>query len=127
MQFSINKAGIWYHGSNRLFDVLESGSTITQWCELAEAFSHKPPALCYDDNGVIYHNGRDKGYLYIIEEPIILDIDIYQHPRTTMDNNLEYLTRRILKVKLIKEINVISEEEWKAMNLVLEKMILRNN
>ena len=43
--------GIWYHGSNMQFDVLRKGSTITQWKELAEAFSHQPSVLGYDDNG----------------------------------------------------------------------------
>jgi hypothetical protein len=54
MNIDINKNGIWYHGSNKLFEYLEEGSTITQWRELAEAFSHKPSKLCYDDNGDIY-------------------------------------------------------------------------
>ena len=40
MQFAIRPQGIWYHGSNKAFEILEEGSTITQWKELAEAFSH---------------------------------------------------------------------------------------
>lgn len=42
MQIEIKPEGIWYHGSNRIFDILYKGSTITQWKELAEAFSHQP-------------------------------------------------------------------------------------
>ena len=34
--------GIWYHGSNKFFKELREKSTITQWKELAEAFSHQP-------------------------------------------------------------------------------------
>ena len=50
--------------------------------ELAEAFSHKPVILAIDDNNSIVHNGKEYGYLYILNEPIDIDIDIYAHPRT---------------------------------------------
>lgn len=103
MKITINQNGTWYHGSNQKFDLLQEGSTITPWRELAEAFSHKPSMLEYDDNGVIIHNGVEKGYLYLIDEPIQIGIDIYQHPRTTMDENAEFLTKRPLKVKLVCE------------------------
>ena len=104
MKIEIEENGIWYHGSNKIFSELKEGSTITQWKELAQAFSHKPTTLGYGDNGVIIHNGVEKGYLYIIDEPIILGKDVYQHPRTTMDKNAEFLTKRALKVKLISEL-----------------------
>lgn len=93
-----------YHGSNMMFSELKEGSTVTQWKELAEAFSHKPTRLSYDDNGVISHNGKEKGYLYILDEPITVGIDVFQHPRTVMDQNAEFLTKRPLKVKLICEL-----------------------
>lgn len=101
MIIEIKPDGIWYHGSNVLFTALRAGSTITQWRELAEAFSHQPSCLSYDDNGVISHNGMEKGYLYVIDEPIDIQNDILQHPRTTMDENAEFLTKRPLKVKMI--------------------------
>lgn len=104
MKIEIQPDGIWYHGSNKIFTELRANSTITQWRELAEAFSHQPSALGYDDNGAISHNGVEKGYLYAIDEPIIVGEDIYQHPRTTMDANAEFLTRRPLKVRLIGEV-----------------------
>ena len=56
MELKIDPNGIWYHGSNMVFSEMKKGSTITQWKELAEAFSHKPSLLSYDDNGTIYHN-----------------------------------------------------------------------
>ena len=96
--------GVWYHGSNVLFAELRAGSTITQWRELAEAFSHQPSRLSYDDDGVISHNGKEKGYLYIIDEPVIVGTDIVQHPRTVMDPNAEFLTLRPLKVRMICEL-----------------------
>ena len=104
MNIEINPKGTWYHGSNMKFDILLAGSTITQWKELAEAFSHQPTGLGYDDDGVIQHNGTEKGYLYVIDESIEVDVDIYQHPRTTMDKNAEFLTKRKLRVKLVAEL-----------------------
>lgn len=100
----IKPNGIWYHGSNMIFSELKEGSTITQWKELAEAFSHQPTQLSYDDNDKIEHNGLQKGYLYIIDESIEVGVDICQHPRTAMDKNVEFLTNRPLKVKLIAEL-----------------------
>ena len=47
---------------------------------------------------------EEKGYLYVINEPVIVGKDIYQHPRTTMDENAEFLTSRTLKVKVICEL-----------------------
>ena len=104
MKITINPDGTWYHGSNVLFSELREGSTITQWRELAEAFSHQPAMLGYDDNGVISHNGVEKGYLYIINEDVEIGKDVYQHPRTTMDQNAEFLTKKPLAVKLIQEL-----------------------
>ena len=104
MKIVIQPNGLWYHGSNKVFAELKTNSTITQWRELAEAFSHQPSGLGYDDNGVISHNGTEKGFLYIIDEPIVVGEDICQHPRTTMDENAEFLTKRPLKVKLISEL-----------------------
>ena len=104
MELKIDPNGIWYHGSNKVFSELREGSTITQWKELAEAFSHQPSRLSYDDDGVIYHNGTEKGYLYVIDEPITVGIDVYQHPRTVMDENAEFLTKRPIKVRMICEL-----------------------
>lgn len=102
MDILIDEKSVWYHGSNRKFKVLRKGSTVTQWKQLAEAFSHKPQILEYDENGIITHNGKKKGYLYVIDEPIIIGVDIYQHPNTVMDKNAEFVTARRLKVKMIE-------------------------
>ena len=104
MQFTINPDGIWYHGSNLCLSELKQESTITQWRALAEAFSHKPTMLGYDDDGVISHDGVQKGYLYVIDENIEIGKDVYPHPRTTMDENVEFLTKRPLKVRLVQEL-----------------------
>lgn len=104
MEITIKSEGPWYHGSNLILSELRAESTVTQWRELAEAFSHKPCRLSYDDNGVISHDGKEKGYLYVIDEPITVDVDVYQHPRTVMDENAEFLTKRPLKLKMICEL-----------------------
>ncbi len=104
MRITIEPNGSWYHGSDRVFTVLRENSTVTQWRELAETFSHRPTGLSYDDQGVIHHNGTRKGYLYVVDEPAAIGIDIYQHPRTSMDENAEFLTKRPLKVKMICEL-----------------------
>lgn len=104
MKIEVDPAGLWYHGSDKVFTELREGSTVTQWKSLSEAFSHKPSILGYDDDGKIFHNGTEHGYLYIIDEPVVIDRDLYQHPRTTMDPNVEFLTKRPLKVKLIAEL-----------------------
>lgn len=104
MEIKIDPNGVWYHGSNVVFSELREGSTITQWRELAEAFSHQPTMLCCDDDGTITHNGTQKGYLYVIDEAIEIGRDIYPHPRTTMDENAEFLTKRPLAVRLVGEV-----------------------
>jgi len=106
MIIEIKEDGTWFHGTNLKLEVLRAGSTITQWRELAEAFSHQPSGLGYDDEGNIEHNGTEYGYLYVIDEPIKIDVDVYQHPRTSMDENAEVLTKRDLKVRLIKDLPI---------------------
>lgn len=104
MKFQLTEDGVWYHGSSERFTLLRAGSTITQWRALAEAFSHKPQALSYEDDGSIRQNGTLPGYLYVIDEPISPGMDIAPHPRTTMDANVEFLTKRPLRVRCIAEV-----------------------
>lgn len=60
MKIEVKANGIWYHGAKVLFSEPRTNSTITQWKELAETFSHQPSALGYNDDGVISHNGVKK-------------------------------------------------------------------
>lgn len=92
---------IWYHGSPYEIDTLLTGSTVTPWRALAEAFSHKPPLLAIDDDMTITHNGLAFGYLYRIAEPVVPGRDVIPHPRSSMGENLEYLTTRPLRLSLI--------------------------
>ena len=40
----------------------------------------------------------------MLDEPIAVGVDVFQHPGTVMDKNAEFLTKRPLKVKLICEL-----------------------
>lgn len=93
----------WYHGSNRRFTVLRAGSTVTPNRALAESFSHKPSLLSCEKDGTILHNGRRRGFLYIVE-PFHAETDFIPHPRTTLPPGAEYLTTRPLRVRLIAEL-----------------------
>lgn len=104
MHFTVDPDGTWYHGSDRIFDPLAAGSTITQWRELACAFSHKPKYLFYTRKGKIYHSGRKRGFLYVVDEPVAIGRDIHPHPRTTMDQDVEYVTDCPLRVRMIQKI-----------------------
>lgn len=104
VRLEMDPTGSWYHGSNARFDTLRESSTITQWRELAEAFSHKPTLLSIGDDGSIRHNGVEKGLLYVIDEPVEIGTDVYAHPRTTMEENAEWLTSRPLRVRMIREV-----------------------
>lgn len=97
-------ARVWYHGSDQKFSLLREGSTVTPDRELAEAFSHKPPLLSCEEGGVILHNGRKRGYLYIVDELVDEERDLYPHPRTTLAPGAEFLTQRPLRVRLIAEL-----------------------
>jgi len=103
MEYPIDMSSPWYHGSPLELGILCEGSTITQWKELAEAFAKKPKLLSYSKvNGRIFHTGTKQGILYVIDEPVIMDVDIYQHPRTTMDKGAEFITKRPLKLKRLR-------------------------
>ncbi|MCL1951373.1 MAG: hypothetical protein FWF60_00955 [Oscillospiraceae bacterium] len=103
MQFPVNPNNPWYHGSPmEEMDVLRTGSAVTQWKELAEAFATKPARLEYGEIfGPISHNGREAGHLYQIDEPITIGADIFQYPRSTMDQGVEFHTKRPLKLRRI--------------------------
>lgn len=121
MEITIRPDGVWYHGSPARFEELRANSTVTQWRELAEAFSHKPARLGYDDDGVIFHDGNEVGYLYVVDEAVRIGEDIYRHPRTTMDYNAEFLTKRPLKVKRIAQIPVDAAAAEKLLEFMKKK------
>ena len=110
MDLDIDYSRPWYHGSPAKLEVLRTGSTITQWKDLARVFSHKPPIVSISDEGLIQHSGTMPGYLYEIDEPVT-EADVIPHPRTTMGPGDEWLIQRELRVRLIGTTEV-REEEW---------------
>ncbi|NLO47266.1 MAG: hypothetical protein GX111_02940 [Clostridiales bacterium] len=100
---------LWYHGSPFMLTSLREGSTVTRNRDLARVFSHKPLCVLMEDDGRLRHNGSAGGYLYVVDEAIG-DRDVYPHPATTMDKELEWLTKRELRVKLIGQTDVRDEE-----------------
>jgi hypothetical protein len=102
------EAEVWYHGSPHQLSVLRKGSTITQDRKLAEVFSHKPTLVSMEDDGRIRHNGLATGYLYAIDEAVRSE-DVVPHPNTTMAPGKEWLTRRPLRLRLLRETQ-LSEE-----------------
>ena len=123
MANSVDYGQPWYHGSPLKLEVLQTGSTITQWRDLARVFSHKPPIVSISDEGLIQHNGTMSGYLYEIDEPIT-EGDVIPHPRTTMGPGDEWLIQRELRVRLIGTTEV-REEEWLSPE-ALEELRKRN-
>ena len=85
MKIQIDPNGVWYYGAPEKLTVLRAGSTITQWCALAEAFAHKPSALFYEDDGRIVHNGVQPGSLYEIDKPVQIGTDAVRNWRGILD------------------------------------------
>ncbi|MGC9349852.1 MAG: hypothetical protein ACP5JG_17060 [Anaerolineae bacterium] len=100
---------LWYHGSPTELTVLQRGSTITQWRDLARVFSHKPGVVSVSDDRQIRHNGTRPGYLYVIDESVNPN-DVRPHPRTTMAPGDEWLTNRELRLRRIAKTTVRPEE-----------------
>lgn len=122
----VSKANcLWYHGSPYELITVRKGSTITPNKDLARVFSHKPPCVSIDENGHIKHNGSVEEYLYQIDEEIGED-DVYLHPRTTMGKELEWLTNKELKVKLIEKTYIKYDEKLSA-DEINELRKLRSN
>lgn len=112
----------WFHGSPFKLAVLSSGSTITIHYNLARIFSHKP-AFVSISGGEVQHNGSQDGYLYIIDEPVA-EGDIEPHPASTMGEQMEWLTKKELKLKLQEIIGppnpqeLITEEEIETLKRI---------
>ncbi len=115
MDFDASKP--WYHGSPLRLSVLQQGSTMTQWRDLARVFSHKPTMVEISDDRAIRHNGRLPGYLYEIAEPVARE-DVMPHPRTTMEPGDEWLTTRDLRLTLLGETVVRAEESLSDADIV---------
>jgi hypothetical protein len=90
--------------------VLRKDSTITQKCELARIFSHKPTIVSVADDGLIKHNGALPGYLYLIADKIQPG-DVIPHPHTSMTPGDEWLTTRELRLQFLCSTEPIRAEQ----------------
>ena len=107
----------WYHGSPEELTVLERGSWITQFKEMAKTFSHKPTLMSLGgDCEHIKHNGQQPGFLYTVSDP--LGPDDISYLRDTAQTHWQ--TKRDLRLRLVAKLPVddppqLSEEEIAAL------------
>ena len=47
----------------------------------------------------------------VVQEPVSVGADLYPHPRTTMDENAEFITRRPLKVRFLRKVEITKERD----------------
>ncbi len=100
----------WHHGSPLVLNTLRTGSTVSPIMELAMAFAHNPRNVSLEVWTTrkgrrlrIKHDGRKDGYLYRVRV-IDPESDLRQHPESTLAPGEEMLTRRDLKVELLREL-----------------------
>jgi hypothetical protein len=99
----------WYHGSQQELTALRVGSSITQDRDIARIFSHRPGISTVEDDGTHKHNGTASGYLHIVDEPLTAD-DVESHPHPINATKWEWLTKREVKVRLIEQPPLRTEE-----------------
>ena len=109
----------WYHGSQQKLTKLRIGSSITQYRNVAKAFSHRPSLVSLSDEGEslsdkirLKHNGVTLGYLYTISNEIGPD-DVYPHPHPANAGHWEWLTNRELNLELIEQTIITDSERLK--------------
>lgn len=91
----------WYHGSQQELTVLRKGSWVTQFVELAKAFSHRPSLISMGEGcRSVKHNGQAVGYLYEVAEDVGAD-DVWYHPNTAQTH---WQTQRDLAIRLVGEL-----------------------
>lgn len=101
---------IWYHGSPEWLTVIRAGSSITPTENVARGFSHKPEFLDVNNNGTsIRHNGRQDGYLYIVDETLT-EADMELHPASVDEPWFEWLVKRDVRVRLLRKTEIDAGE-----------------
>jgi hypothetical protein len=74
---------------------------VTQFKELAKAFSHKPTLISFgDDNQTVKHDGQQPGFLYVLSEPVGPDTVSYL-PHTALTH---WQTQCDLQVRLVSKL-----------------------
>ena len=116
---SLKNQSTWFHGSPLNLEKLCKGSSITQIEQLARAFSTKPTIVSVSDDGSIRHNGKEKGRVYKVIGTVTPD-DIYKHPKTTMDESWEWITKGDFRLEFLYEYestpdDFLSEDEIREL------------
>ena len=102
--------GSYYFGTNKKIESIKKGMVVTPSRDLAIAYAHKPKNISID-NKKVYHDGKGLvGYLYKIDEPLVVGEDIFQYYASKFDDGYEMLTKRELKIKLVKVIGEKNEK-----------------
>ena len=107
----------WFHGSPQKLTILRKDSWVTQFKELAKAFSHKPSLISLeDDKQRVKHNGQEPGFLYQVSEAVSPE-EVSYLPHTSQTH---WQSQRDLRVQLVAELPVddppqLSKEEIRAM------------
>ncbi len=95
----------WYHGSPEELTVLRRGSWVTQFKEMAKAFSHKPTLISSEGSefgGDCKHNGQQPGFLYAVSEPLTPS-DVSYLGDTAQSH---WRTQRDLQIRLVAELPI---------------------
>ncbi len=101
---------VWYHGSPESLTFIHAGSSITPTENVARGFSYKPEFLDVNNDGAsIRHNGQRGGYLYVVDE-VLTEDDIYIHAASADEPWFEWLVKRDVRVRLLRETELVAEE-----------------
>jgi len=91
----------WYHGSPEEITVLRKGSWVTQFEQMAKAFSHRPTLMSLDDDcESVKHNGQWPGFLYMVSK--FIGPDDVTYLRDTAQTHWQ--TNRDLRLRLVAEL-----------------------
>lgn len=117
-RYALTATRRWFHGSPEPLDTLRVGSSITPTETVARGFSHKPEFLSIDNDGAaIHHNGTRAGYLYQVDE-MLTPNDVEIHSATPKDLWFEWLVKRPVRVKLLRETQVLDSERLTEAELI---------
>ncbi len=101
-------SGPWFHGSPKKFEILDEGSWVTPYKEIAKAFSHKPTRISIsgDTFNKVKHNGMVPGFLYIVDE------EVEDHGLVLLQDTDEthWQTQRTFRIKLVAEVPILESE-----------------
>ena len=98
-------SGPWFHGSPTKLDILDAGSWVTPYKEIAKALSHKPTRMSTDDCfKTVKHDGVVPGFLYTLDE------EVEDHDLVPLTDETRWQTQRIFRVRLVAAVPILASE-----------------